>query len=77
VWVLDRRTMTVNRALVSVRGVVGNLALIEGGLESGVDVVTAGVHVLTPGKKVKLYLAGDAAAAAPALPLQAATPPES
>lgn len=77
VWVLDRRTMTVNQVVVTVRGAEGNLALIDSGLKNGVDVVTAGAHVLTPGQKVKLYLADDAAANAPSLPGQAATLPKS
>jgi small neutral amino acid transporter SnatA (MarC family) len=33
----------------------GNLAVITAGLAPGMQVVTAGVHVLTPGQKVRLY----------------------
>ncbi|WKB52749.1 efflux RND transporter periplasmic adaptor subunit [Eleftheria terrae] len=55
VWVLDRQTMTVKAQPVRVAGADGNEVLIGGGLQPGQTVVTAGVHVLTAGQKVKLY----------------------
>ena len=36
-------------------GAEGNMVVISGGLSPGQTVVTAGVHVLTSGQKVKLY----------------------
>jgi RND family efflux transporter MFP subunit len=55
VWVVDPATMTVQSQRVQVAGADGNLAIIAGGLREGQRVVTAGVHVLTPGQKVTLY----------------------
>ena len=37
-------------------GADGNDAVISAGLAPGQMVVTAGVHVLTPGQKVKFYV---------------------
>ena len=65
VWVVDPASMTVKLTPVQVAGADGNDAVIAAGLASGMRVVTAGVHVLTPGQKVRLYEA-SAAAAAPA-----------
>ncbi len=55
VWVVDKATMTVKPQPVRVSGVDGNEAVIDEGLSAGQVVVTAGVHVLNPGQKVKLY----------------------
>jgi RND family efflux transporter MFP subunit len=55
VWLLDRGSMTVNIQPVAVAGADGNWVVIGGGLTAGQTVVTAGVHTLTPGQKVKLY----------------------
>jgi len=33
----------------------GNEAVIAAGLQPGMQVVTAGVHVLSPGQKVSIY----------------------
>lgn len=60
VWLLDKASMTVKPQAVQVAGAEGNSAVISGGLSPGQVVVTAGVHVLTPGQKVKLY--GESAA---------------
>lgn len=66
VWLVDARTMTVRLQPVSVAGADGNEAVISQGLGQGDVVVTAGVHVLTPGQKVKwLDAAGKAALAPP------------
>ena len=55
VWVLDQATMTVTPQPIQVAGAEGNAVLVRGGLAPGQVVVTAGVHVLTSGQKVKLY----------------------
>ncbi|MFY7975475.1 MAG: efflux RND transporter periplasmic adaptor subunit [Rubrivivax sp.] len=56
VWVLDPATMTVKAQTVVVAGADGNEIIVAQGLSAGQQVVTAGVHVLTPGLKVKRYL---------------------
>jgi membrane fusion protein, multidrug efflux system len=67
VWLLDRRTMTVKLQPIQVAGADGNSVLVASGLAAGQTVVTAGVHTLTPGQKVKLYdVAVPPAATAPA-----------
>jgi hypothetical protein len=66
--------MTVRAQDVQVANADGNMAVIASGLMPGMQVVSAGVHVLTPGQKVRLYqppaaatpTAGMPAAAAPA-----------
>ena len=61
VWLLDRQTMTVQVQPVVVAGAEGNAVVIASGLSPGQTVVTAGVHTLTPGQKVRLYEAPPAA----------------
>ncbi|MEN9868877.1 MAG: hypothetical protein RL748_4467 [Pseudomonadota bacterium] len=62
VWVVDKDV--VQLIPVKVAGVSGNDLLIASGLQAGQKVVTAGVHVLKPGQKVKiLENEGDLAAA--------------
>lgn len=56
VWLLDKATMSVKPQAIDVAGAEGNAVLVSGGLSPGQIVVTAGVHVLTPGQKVKLYV---------------------
>lgn len=55
VWVLDTASMTVKSQAVTVATADGNEAVIAAGLAPGVQVVTAGVHVLTPGQKVMVF----------------------
>lgn len=55
VWVLDKATMTVKLQPVEVATADGNEAVIAGGLQPGMLVVSAGVHVLAPGQKVTLW----------------------
>ena len=55
VWLLDPATMTVKVQPVVVGGADGNTVVVALGLSPGQTVVTAGVHTLTPGQKVKLY----------------------
>jgi multidrug efflux pump subunit AcrA (membrane-fusion protein) len=64
VWVVDRNSMTVTPQPVKLAGADGNDAVITGGLTAGQIVVTAGVHVLNPGQKVRLYVDPGAASAA-------------
>lgn len=67
VWLLDTASMTVKVQPVTVAGADGNTVVVSAGLQPGQQVVTAGVHVLTPGQKVKRFEpAGSAASAAPA-----------
>ena len=56
VWLVDKATMTVKAQQVELVGADGNEAVIGAGLTPGQVVVTAGVHVLTPGQKVKFYV---------------------
>jgi len=62
VWLLDKPSMTVKVQPVVVAGAEGNTVVVASGLSAGQVVVTAGVHVLTPGQKVKLYEVPVAAA---------------
>ena len=55
VWVLDKASMTVKQQPVRVAGAEGNDVVLAGGLSAGETIVVAGVHVLTPGQKVRLY----------------------
>jgi membrane fusion protein, multidrug efflux system len=66
VWLVDPATMTVRLQPVDVLGADGNDAVIGAGLSPGQVVVTAGVHVLTPGQKVKFYVDPTLASAATA-----------
>jgi RND family efflux transporter MFP subunit len=74
VWVLDKTTMTVRSQPVQIAATDGNEAVISGGLQPGMVVVSAGVHVLSPGQKVTIYqdkvsTANSVAQAATALPV--------
>ncbi|QDL54021.1 efflux RND transporter periplasmic adaptor subunit [Rhodoferax aquaticus] len=62
VWVLDSATMTVKPQAVVVATADGNDAVITQGLTPGMQVVVAGVHVLSPGQKVTIYTAKGATA---------------
>jgi RND family efflux transporter MFP subunit len=55
VWVLDKQTMTVKSQPVQIATADGNEAVIASGLVPGMQVVTAGVHVLSAGQKVAIY----------------------
>lgn len=83
VWVLDPASMTVKSQPVQIATADGNEAVVASGLQPGMLVVAAGVHVLSPGQKVMIYqgkvpqaLSGPAQTAinsvAPAAPVQAA-----
>lgn len=63
VWLVDRNAMTVKRSPVTLASVAGNDVVVASGVAAGDTVVTAGVHLLKQGQKVKLL---DAPAVAPA-----------
>jgi multidrug efflux system membrane fusion protein len=73
VWVLDRQTMTVRSQTVQVATADGNDAVIAAGLEPGMQIVTAGVHVLAPGQKVSVWQ--EKTSAVPAVATQEAGKP--
>lgn len=66
VWVVDKSSMTVQTQPVQIAGADGNEAVVTSGVQPGQVVVTAGVHVLTPGQKVKFYVEPGARATAAA-----------
>lgn len=55
VWVLDKSTMTVRSQPVQIATADGNEAVVASGLQPGMTVVAAGVHVLSPGQKVRIW----------------------
>lgn len=71
VWVLDQTSMTVKPQVVQIATADGNEAVIGGGLQPGMLVVSAGVHVLSPGQKVTIYQSREVVAPA-ATPASAA-----
>ena len=68
VWVLDKATMTLRSQPVQVATADGNEAVIAAGLQPGMLVVSAGVHVLSPGQKVNIYQEKAVSAGAPVAP---------
>lgn len=57
VWIFDAASSTVQSRAVQVAGVDGNQVVIASGLKAGEEVVSAGVHVLSPGQKVTRFAA--------------------
>ena len=55
VWVLDKASMTVRSQVIQVATADGNDVVVGSGLAPGMLVVSAGVHVLSPGQKVTIY----------------------
>jgi RND family efflux transporter MFP subunit len=55
VWVYDSQTSTVLSQVVQVATADGNEVVIASGLKVGQQIVSAGVHVLSPGQKVTVY----------------------
>jgi RND family efflux transporter MFP subunit len=55
VWVLDPATLTVKLQPVQIATADGNEVVVSSGLTPGMQVVVAGVHVLSPGQKVTIY----------------------
>ena len=55
VWVLDKASMTLRSQVIQIATADGNEAVVAAGLQPGMLVVSAGVHVLSPGQKVTVY----------------------
>ena len=55
VWVLDKPSMTLKPQVVQIAAADGNEVVVTAGLQPGMLVVSAGVHVLAAGEKVTLY----------------------
>ncbi|MDA8454119.1 efflux RND transporter periplasmic adaptor subunit [Acidovorax sp. GBBC 3334] len=55
VWVYDAASGTVRSQAIQVARADGNEAVVGAGLSPGMQVVAAGVHVLSPGQKVQVY----------------------
>ncbi len=70
VWVLDTASMTVKLQPIQVATADGNDVVVAAGLQPGMQVVAAGVHVLSPGQKVTVYK--EKGAVAPVNPASAA-----
>lgn len=71
VWLFDARTQSVSLQPVQLASIGRDTVLVSSGLRPGHEVVTAGVHVLQPGQKVKRWIEpgsapASGAAAAPA-----------
>jgi len=60
VWVLDTGNMTLRAQTIEVENIQGNDVVVKSGLQVGQQVVSAGVHVLSPGQKVTVYQAPGA-----------------
>ena len=71
VWVVDTASMTVKSQPVVIATADGNEVVVASGLQPGMQVVVAGVHVLSPGQKVTIYK--EKVPAAPVDTAQAAT----
>lgn len=55
IWVLEPASMTLRSQPVEVATADGNEVVIVAGLQPGMLVVSAGVHVLSPGQKVTIH----------------------
>lgn len=75
VWRVDSAKMTVHAQPVAVVGAAGNLVVIAAGLAAERVVVTAGVHVLTEGQKVRAYVEPGVVPRAPATPVSGGPAP--
>jgi RND family efflux transporter MFP subunit len=64
VWVIDTKTALVATRPVTLGSAQDDSVLIAGGLKGGETVVTAGVHMLHDGQKVKTLAAAEAVAKA-------------
>jgi RND family efflux transporter MFP subunit len=62
VWVFDTQTSTVASQIVQVATADGNEVVIASGLKPGQQIVSTGVHVLSPGQKVSIFNANPAPA---------------
>ena len=70
VWIVDPASMTAVARPVQVGGAEGNEAIVIAGLAPGDRVVTAGVHVLSAGQKVRLYADPEAPLARASAPVR-------
>ncbi len=66
VWLVDKASMTVKSQVIQIVTADGNDVVVASGLQPGMLVVSAGVHVLSPGQKVTFYQPGVATAPASA-----------
>lgn len=64
VWVYDAATGSVRLQPVQIATADGNAAVVASGLSAGMQVVSTGVHVLSPGQKVVVYQPKTAAGTA-------------
>ena len=55
VWIVDPDSMTVQSHEIQISGVNENSVIVSAGLTGGQQVVTAGIHVLSPGQKVTYF----------------------
>ena len=53
VWVYDPATSTIKSQVIQIATADGNDAVVASGLTPGMQVVATGVHVLSPGQKVR------------------------
>lgn len=60
VWIFDPQTSTITSQAVQVATADGNEVVIAAGLKPGQQIVSTGVHVLSPGQKVSVYNANAA-----------------
>ena len=63
VWVLDGQAMTLKAQPVELGAPAGAKVTVTAGLQPGQEVVTAGVHTLAEGQKVRRYVAPAASSA--------------
>ncbi|HEU0200182.1 MAG TPA: efflux RND transporter periplasmic adaptor subunit [Burkholderiaceae bacterium] len=70
VWLVEKQNQTVQRSKVDVVSVAGNDVVVNGAIKPGDVVVTAGVHLLKEGQKVRLLDAAPALADNPTTPLK-------
>jgi len=73
VWLLDPASMSVRRTKVQIATVAGNSVVLGAGVKPGDTIVTAGVHLLKEGQKVKQV--DDTIAERAPTPMPAATAP--
>jgi RND family efflux transporter MFP subunit len=71
VWVLDPASMTIRLQPVQIASADGNDVVLAAGLQTGMLVVSAGVHVLSPGQKVSIYKDGPVADPVASVPVAA------
>ena len=69
VWVYEPDSGTVRVQPVEIAGADGNAAVVASGLAPGMQVVAAGVHVLSPGQKVTVYQPKEALVQAQPAPI--------